>query len=785
MNTLTALLVALALSASPARAVEWLIQRVDSLKQFSDMGDRHLRLDSSLHPHVVYGKDHLYHAWFDGTSWNDETVDPENLTGLHASLAIGDDGALHISYAERGSGGLRYAVNRGDAWTMETVDAVVGHSTSLALTSSGIPCITYHDDHNDDLRYAHREASGWVIETVDTNGNVGRGPSLVLDAGDHPHISYCELGNNLVKYAWNDGSGWAIQIADVGDDWPTETSLAMGNDGSVHIAFLARFSLEPDACVLKYAFRPGPADPWQTDNLGFVNDEAASASIVLDQSGVPHVAFLGDGDLKLAYKDEAGWHIEPLYAPGYGGDSPSLVIEGGTLHASFYELNVDALYYLVKTPESTSAELVDAEGSAGQGCSIAISSSNYPSLSYHFDELVDGLKYAWEDGTGWHTEIVDTTGMSGFTSSLALNAAGHAHIAYSEGLQDDLRYARKAETGWSLFTVDSEGNVGHWVSLALDADGFPHISYGDWTWDHSMKYAYEDGGGWHTETFDDASMVGDRNSIALDSNGRPHVVYVPFATVELLKYAWRDESAWHIEVIEPGQFQDASIAVDAAGIPHVCFTAWENSALVYARRIDGAWHKETVEEGVSMLSSPSITLDVAGFPHIGYSRTTPHLDLRYAFKDGLGWHLLTADPDGYSMWSTDVALDDFGIPHMCYYRPNMEDLIYVRMVPPPYLMMNWELLDGSLHLTWIPSPQAAAYWVYGAANHPHFSPGPAPGYEYRLTVLPPDATSWITTDSPGNPLYDWTYLILAMDGANGEVARSVRVGEGDFELTIP
>ena len=764
---------------------EWLIQGIDCPKLFSTMRDRHLRLDLSLHPHMVYGRDHLYHAWFDGTAWNYETVDSQDIAGFYASLDIDGDGNLHVSYAIGVGGSLQYAINDGAGWTHETVDGVVGYHTTIAVTSTGMPCISYYDSQNDNLRYAQRGTSGWIIDIVDTEGDVGMGSSLVLDEEDNPHVSYCDYWNHRVKYACDDGSGWTIQIADTGDDFPEATSLARGSDGSIHIAFLARFSLEPDACVLKYAFRPGQADPWQTEDLGFVADEAASASIALDQSGIPHIAFQAAGDLKLAYRDEAGWHIEALYAPGYGGAYPSLVIEGSTLHASFYEVNLDALCYARKSGESTSVELVDVEGSAGRGNSIALSSADWPSISYYRDELFDRLTYAWEDQAGWHTEMVDSAGMCGVISSLAMDAADHAHIAYNEGIQDDLRYARRDETGWIIITVDTEGNVGHWPSLALDMDGFPHISYADWTSGQTMKYAHEDNAGWHVETFDDDWMVGGRNTIAVDSNRNPHVVYVPFPTVEVLKYGWKDRGIWHIEVITPGEFEYASIALDDDDEPHVCYTAWENDGLIYARRINRVWYHELVEEGVYMLSFPSIALDIAGFPHISYYRTGPYGDLRYAYKDALGWHLTTADPSGHSIWETDLALDGAGIPHMSYFKSTTEDLVYVRMVQPQQLMINWILLGESIHFSWTPLPQASEYWVYGTANHPHFVPGTTPGYEYRLDVLYPGTTSWITTDAPGNPDENWTYLIMAVDGAGDELLHSVRVGEFDHETDIP
>jgi len=380
---------------------------------------------------------------------------------------------------------------------------------------------------------------------------------------------------------------------------------------------------------------------------------------------------------------------------------------------------------------------------------------------------------------------VDGSGTAGHSCSIALDPNDHTHIAYNERPADNLKYAKKDQLGWTITTVDSEGDVGHWVSLALDTENYPHISYSDWTFDGDMKYAYEDASGWHAQTFDDSWLCYGRNAIALDSSGYPHIIYVLFPSMELMKYAWMDDEGWHLEVLEQGDFQEVSIAIDANDVPHVCYTAWENHDLVYGYRMDEIWYTETVDTDVSMLSSPAITLDIVGYPHISYARRGPHSDVRYAYRDVLGWHLYTADPDGHSYMGTDIALDDYGIPHMSYFNSTVEDLVYVRMTEPQNLFVNWMLSEGALQISWTPRPDALAYWIYGAANEPHFVAGFGPGHEHRLEVIPQTTTSWIAPGSPGDPDHNWTYMILAVDGGEQELIRSIRLGEFDSGLDIP
>jgi len=65
-------------------------------------------------------------------------------------------------------------------------------------------------------------------------------------------------------------------------------------------------------------------------------------------------------------------------------------------------------------------------------------------------------------------------------------------------------------------------------------------------------------------------------------------------------------------------------------------------------------------------------------------------------------------------------------------------------------------------------------------NEPWFIPDVSPPtYVNRIVVLPSTTTTW--SSGVGDPAANWTYLVMAVDASEQELARSNRVGEADFE----
>jgi hypothetical protein len=179
-----------------------------------------LTLDQGGTPHIFFrelvtGNDYLVkHAFKNEGNWTVETVDAYKAEGFDGfetfSLAIDNDGSLHISYPSQN--GLKYAVKRNDAWATEIVDSNNwGAYDSLVLDSTGNPHISYMgcDSTPKDptyyisLYHAVKQNAVWNIEAVASAGTTAGkflDTSLTLDPNGKPHISYYVYEDEDLKY---------------------------------------------------------------------------------------------------------------------------------------------------------------------------------------------------------------------------------------------------------------------------------------------------------------------------------------------------------------------------------------------------------------------------------------------------------------------------------------------------------------------------------------------------------------------------------------------------------
>ncbi len=200
---------------------DWTTKAVDDPKQFSNFYSRAIAIDSNRHPHIAYGEDYLYHAYYDGIIWCYETVDSAGGVGEYTSIAIDSLDKVHISYRDAINYDLKYATNASGSWVTETVDSAgsVGGYTSIAIDSLDKVHISYYGGG---LKYATNASGSWVTEIVDSAGSVGGYTSIAIDLSDKVHISYFDDTNNDLKYATN-----AL--------FPSPDIKANGSDGPVTI----------------------------------------------------------------------------------------------------------------------------------------------------------------------------------------------------------------------------------------------------------------------------------------------------------------------------------------------------------------------------------------------------------------------------------------------------------------------------------------------------------------------------------------------------------------------
>src|SRR5262249_21071246 len=142
---------------------------------------------------------------------------------------------------------LLYATNASGTWVTAPVDTSItgifsNNLTALAVDVNGRAHIGYRD-LSYALKYATNSSGTWQTTVVDNNTNVGRRTSLVLDGSGRVHLAYAYDDGNRnifrVMYATNSSGAWALSpVEDVGGNGG-DPSLAIGGDGTVHLAYLS------------------------------------------------------------------------------------------------------------------------------------------------------------------------------------------------------------------------------------------------------------------------------------------------------------------------------------------------------------------------------------------------------------------------------------------------------------------------------------------------------------------------------------------------------------------
>jgi hypothetical protein len=649
-----------------AQQHEWVTETVESPKSFAYLTNRSLRVAQDGNPHIAYGGDHLYYAWFEGSSWNYEIADSSAHVGRLASLAIDSSNRPHVVYHDGLHGWAKYTTKSESGWISEFVDSTGSASLtySLALDDYDHPHISLCNDYTYELRYAHRTDSGWSVEIVDDEGYAGEFSSVAVDELGHPHISYQSSG---LRYAHWNGSEWQIETIDTGSLTGLFTSLELDASQRPHISYRGGDSL-------KYAWRDGAV--WHIYTVSA--DAADWTSLVLDSQGQAHITCTSsypEYQLHYAWRDPSGWHTEALQRHGL---YTSLDIDSATcIHLSCYDHNRRALLYGYRDTSGWDFQQPDSSSHVGTYNSLCVDSSGFPRIAHH--DLTRGyLKYASFDGIMWESDPIDATGQVGRSASMKLDSSENPHISYLDDTNEDLKYAHYDGIAWAIETVDSVGQVRLSSALSLNESGFPLIAYADWS-ANMLKLATLSVVGWRIESVAQGEWPWGSISIATDAEDRPHVC---FASGSLLHYTYRDDLEWHTEDVAGSEGiggYNASLALDSFVRPHLSYNlegpCGSPGELRYAMRSDSCWHTETIAEASARPCHSSLVLDDDGLPHVSFHDGSEGA-LCLAHRDASGWWIETIDDDGSTGQYTSLVFDQDGSYCIAYQDGARGDLKY-------------------------------------------------------------------------------------------------------------
>ena len=691
-----------------AGAQTWSLSTIDAPKLFSNLTARSLGMDASGKAHIVYGQDHLYHAWLDGAVWKTEVVDSSSKVGEYASIAVASDGALHVAYFDSGNYRLKYAKRAAGSasWAVETVPDPsgnnVGQHNAIAVDNAGRIHISYFDYDNADLKYAMRPSGGvsWTIDTIDNDaGDVGKYSAIAVGGDGYVHVSYYDASATKLelKYATNATGTWVRSTADGAENVGTYSSIVIDATGNAHISYY-----DSKNGRLKYV--TGLSHAWSVpttlDNTGNVGKYS---SLALDGDGKLHIAYYDAGNPGLKYVTNV---------PGPWSDPPDTLDSGSgvgvcasvatwdkapNLHVRIAYL--DATNRKLKSIVSPfgASEIVDEEGDVGHYSSLGIDKNGRFHVAY-YDSISRNLRYATNATGAWVSEAVDAAvgGDLGKYASLVIDSASKIHIAYYDLLNGDLKYATKSSGSgaWAVAPapIDSVGDVGTYASLAIDAADTLHVAYYDAT-NKALKYNTTNATGvWGVvpETVDDdpADDIGWYPSLKVDADGDLHVAYYN-ATNKALMYKKKPFGMGWAAVPETvdddpdpadvGMY--ASLRIDSKKFIHIAYWDKTNGDLKYATNASGGWVPEPADSTGFVGSHSALDLDGADRPHIVYYDAV-NKDLKYATRSSIAWTSSVVDSTGDVGEFASLAVDSAGSLYASYYNKTDGDLKFAAKYAP-------------------------------------------------------------------------------------------------------
>jgi len=302
---------------------------------------------------------------------------------------------------------------------------------------------------------------------------------------------------------------------------------------------------------------------------------------------------------------------------------------------------------------------IDTVDSKVQMGSLVLDSNDKPHVVY--STIEEGLKYAVKDNEEWNFETINSVG---YFPSLRLDSNGKPHLIFMVfdeiAFNYSLKYAFKNQGSWNIETIDTS----YYASLALDSNNKPHVVYG--YGDDKIMYAYKNDGIWSKEvaaTLDIESTI-IASSLAFNSEDEPHIAYGDSVS-QVVMYVFKSGESWQNETVKIesdwaiGIGNYISLAMDAAGNPHICYYH-SDPGLSYAIRSNGEWDIEIVDSENGG-SGCSLIVDSEGNPNISYN--DDDLFLRYAYKTDGRWIVKRIDPNTLS---TSLDIDSEDNQHIIY-----------------------------------------------------------------------------------------------------------------------
>jgi len=174
-------------------------------------------------------------------------------------------------------------------------------------------------------------------------------------------------------------------------------------------------------------------------SAGWQND------IAVDANDDPHVAFVySDEGIKYRRKTNGVWEPIELVSTSTDPTFASIAVDDSDYpHVAYDKDDFGAVCYRAKTVGGWQPEETIGAGGGWNTYGASINVSGEEKFVAYYTE--GDLKFAMRTASGWVSEDVDTLGDVGTYASLAIDDEGYAHIAYRDATNECLKYAKSTE----------------------------------------------------------------------------------------------------------------------------------------------------------------------------------------------------------------------------------------------------------------------------------------------------------------------------------------------------
>jgi hypothetical protein len=509
----------------------------------------------------------------------------------------------------------------------------------------------------------------------------------------------------------------------------SDRSLAVDAAGRPHLVY--------GLYDLFYAWHDGTK--WHQEVLATTSlNSGAYVSIALDPAGNPHIAYtqINGNWLELWYAHRANnqWIYVYLDRSNYISSTSIAIDSLGYPHIAYDAGPERGLSYVHQNNAGWYWYTID-EGAARGNVSLALDSINHAHISY---TVVNDytVKYAMWTGSQWQIQIIapiSTNNIAPVATSIAVNNQDQPVIAYQA--REGIRLAAGTAGGWNIEVMNNDA-YSSWLSLALDANNTPHLSYYD-SFIDGLMYATRPAAIWLTMPVDTEYEAGHYNSIALDAAGQPHISYGRYDNplyphgIGDMRYARLSNNQWLVETLQTsGSYWNHTLTIDSANRLHLIYLEQSDSQeqWYYLYQTESGWTREPLNLDIGW---PSVlVMDANDALHFAY---TLGGKLYYAYGDNNQWNSQLVS-ESYNPGPISFALDQNQNPHIAFYLGLADQTLY-------YTYLNetsWivETVDDAIY-----SPRFVSLEV-DSQNRPHIAYNDDNSHDLRYAHRP--AGTWIS-----------------------------------------